>query len=77
MIPHCQYHPGVPMLRVEGPPPLKMYGKPKPATHEYFRCPVSHCPFCMTVEIPQPARKIKHAGFRHRAVKLVLIGQFR
>ena len=72
MIPNCKYHPAVAMRRVEGPS-LQMYGKPKPPTHEYFRCSVAGCPFVVTIEKRQAKKKSNH----QRRDRLVLIGQFR
>jgi len=47
------------MQPVQGPR-LKIYApKKKVATHKYFRCSVTGCPFVRVIEIPQPEEKPK------------------
>lgn len=51
------------MRRVQGPKKLFMYGKPKPATHKYYKCPVPACPFVAVIEKKLPPEKPKRSIF--------------
>ena len=51
------------MRRVDPPRFKDNWKNKKPTGHKYYRCPVSGCPFVVTIEKPKPKPKDPFANY--------------